>query len=118
MRFGGSHPPFLAAICGRFSSSGRNLGVRRSKEPASQDQIGEAEQREQLGVVLRQTTVARFAMLEQALHDMDAILDFRSNAGFGLLQLFLRAPQRILLERLAHARAHREVLIDFLVHVF
>lgn len=94
------------------------MGARRSKEPASQDQVGEAEQREQLGAVLRQAAVTRFAMLELALHDMEAILDFRTNAGFGLLQLFLRAPKRILLERLAHARAHRDVPADLLVHVF
>jgi hypothetical protein len=60
------------------------------KEPACQDQAGEAEQREQLGVVLYETAIARLAMFEQALNDMEAMLDFRSHAGLSLLE-FLSA---------------------------
>lgn len=91
--------------------------MRWSKESASQNQVGNAEQRQQLGVVLRQAAIARLAMLEQALHDMKAMLDFRTHAGLGLLQLFLGAPQRILLERTAHTRAHRDVPVDYLARV-
>jgi hypothetical protein len=45
-----------------FPSSGRNLGVLAAKVPASQYQIGEAEQREQLSVVLRKAPVTGFTM--------------------------------------------------------
>lgn len=47
--------------------------------------------------------IARLAMLEQALHDMEAMLDLRAHAGFRLLQLFLGPAQWIFLERLKHA---------------
>ena len=92
--------------------------MHRSEESACQDQIGEAKQREQLGVVLRQVAIARLAMLEQALHDMKAMLDLRAHAGFGLLELLLGSAQWIFLERLAHARTHRNVPVDCLVRVF
>ena len=92
--------------------------MHRSEESACQDQIGEAKQREQLGVVLRQVAIARLAMLEQALHDMKAMLDLRAHAGFGLLELLLGSAQWIFLERLAHARMHRNVPVDCLVRVF
>ena len=50
----------------RSLHSRRNLGVLRPEEPARQHQISKGEQREQLRVVLGETTVACLAMLEQA----------------------------------------------------
>ena len=53
-----------------------------ANESARQHQVGHAEQREQLGVVLRQAAIAGLAMFEQALHDMETVLDFcRGRAG-------------------------------------
>lgn len=89
----------------------------RSKEPANQYQVDEAEHGQQMGVVLRQAAVARLVVLELALNEMEAAPDFRTHAGLGILQLFLRTPQQILLERFAHARAHRKVPVDDFVHV-
>jgi hypothetical protein len=101
----------------RFATIGRNLAAHAPEKPASQDPLGKAEQREQLGVVLCQAAVTRLAMLEQAVHDMETVLDFRAQAGLGLLQLSFGASERILFERRAHARAHRKVPIDLLVRV-
>lgn len=70
-------------IYGRLPASGFNLGVCPSKGRASEDQIGESKQRQHLSVVFRQAAIARLAMLEQALHDMEAMLEFRTHAANG-----------------------------------
>ena len=93
------------------------MGVHAPDEPARQHQISESEQREQLRVVLGQSAVARLAMLEQALHYMEAMLDLRAHAGLRLLQLFLGSAQRILLEHLAHAWPHCRMPVDRLARV-
>jgi hypothetical protein len=46
-----------------------------------------------LRLVFGEAAVARFAMFEEALRDMDAVLNFRAHAGLRLFQLFHRATQ-------------------------
>jgi hypothetical protein len=57
-------------------------------------------------------------MLEQALHNKEAMFDFCAHTSFSLLQLFAGTLQRIRLERRAHARAHYDVPVDCDVRVF
>ena len=57
------------------------MGVRINQPPASQHQIGQTEQREELCRVLGQALVARLAMTKQILHDMKRVLDFGTDAG-------------------------------------
>lgn len=68
-----------------FPFSGRNLGRRIEQPAASQHQIGEAKQREQLSGVLGQSPVARLAMTEQVLHHVEGMLNLGANAGLGVL---------------------------------
>ena len=77
--------------------------------PASQHQIREAEQREQLRGVLRQAAKARFAMTEKVLHHMERMLDFRPNAGLQVLQLFGHAAELVVGQRLAFGAHHRDM---------
>ena len=78
--------PRLSSYCRR------NLGVHAPQIPAGQHQICQAEQREQLRVVLGQTAVARFTMFEQALHDMEAMLNLGAHAGLSSRAFRSRGP--------------------------
>lgn len=57
-------------------------------------------------------------MFEEALQDMEAMLDFGAHARLRLLQLFRCTTQLVLLERLADARPHSRVPSDCFVSIF
>ena len=65
------------ALSRAFRRSRRSSGFSDGKAPASQYQIGEGDQREQLRGVLGQAAIARFAMAEQVLDDMKRLLNFQ-----------------------------------------
>ncbi len=90
-------------------SSGRTEGVTRPEAPAGQYQVGQAEQREQLRLVLGQPPVTRLAVLEQVLDDVKRMLDFGPQARLDLFDPFLQAAQRVVGQGPAHARAQRHV---------
>ena len=62
------------------------------QEPFGQHQIGQAKQCQQLRGVLLQVAIARLAMLEQVLYDMEGTRDLGLYAGLGLLYLFQQLP--------------------------
>jgi hypothetical protein len=116
--------PLLGLQCGVFvailrlsSHCRRNLGVHAPPIPAGEHQIRQPEQREQLRVVLGQTAVAGLAMSEQALHDMEAMLNLGTHAGLRLFQFLDRAAQRIFLEDLALTNAHSGMPVNTLGRV-
>jgi len=88
--------PTLSTCCGRIRHFLRQVAVAFQTEdetwacvprtPARQHQIGRAKQRAELGGVLGQFPVVRHAMLEQALHDVEAMFDFGAQAGLYSLQ--------------------------------
>lgn len=67
--------------------------MHAAQEPAGQHQIGQAKQRELLCVGLGQFAVAGLAMSEQALHDMEAMVNLRAHACLCVLQLLLSDPE-------------------------
>ena len=85
----GEISPFSPQI-GRFSPdspfSRRTSPVCTCKMPASQHQIRQPEQREELRFVLRQSLVTHLAVAEQVLHHMERMLHLRAHAGLGLFQ--------------------------------
>ena len=85
------------------------MGVRVKQPPASQHQIGQTEQREELCRVLGQALVARLAMAKQILHDMKRVLDFGTDGGLGMLELFQQITQSSSRQGLALARLHGDV---------
>jgi hypothetical protein len=99
----------IGGLVSAFWHSGRNSGVGYRKASASQYQISKREQRKKLRGVFRQAAVARFAMTEQVLHDMERMLDFRAHAGLDLLEFFLHAAQLVRRQRLAFRALHRDM---------
>lgn len=51
-------------------------------------------------------------MTKQVLHDMEGILDLRPDARLGLLVLLEQTVETARAQRLALARAHRDVPVD------
>ena len=66
--------------------SRRPSPVRACKIPASQYQVRQSEQREELRFVFRQPFVSHLAVTEQILHHMERMLYLRTHAGLGPLQ--------------------------------
>ena len=75
--------------------------------PVGEQQIGEAKQREQLCLVLRQPAVAGLAMPEQVLDHVEGMLDLCPDARFELLEPIPQPAQLIRWRRLAYAALHR-----------
>lgn len=57
------------------------MGVSAAKESGCKHQIGQSEQGEQLRRIFGQSTIAGFAMAEQAFDDVEAVLDLGAHAG-------------------------------------
>jgi len=97
----------LSPFSGRFARSGRTSSMDRQQFSLGDDEVGQAEQAEQLRLVLVQALVARLPMTEQVLYDMEWMLDLRAHAGLELLGLLeqLRQPPREVLA--AFPRLHR-----------
>lgn len=89
-----------------FRRSRRSSGFSDGKAPAGQHQIGECGQREQLRGVLGQAAIARLAMTEQVLDDMERMFNFRPHAGLQMLQLFEHAPQFVAGQRNYETTGH------------
>ena len=63
--------------------------MKLHQSPLSQHQIGQTKQRQQLGGVFGQATIACLPVLEQILHDMKRVLDLGADARLGMLNGFL-----------------------------
>ena len=65
------------------------MGVNRHQSPLGQYQVGQAKQRQQLGSILGQATIACLLVLEQILHHMKRVLDLGADTRLGMLNGFL-----------------------------
>lgn len=89
----------------------------RKESSACHHEVGQAEQREQLRRVLRQSPVAGLAMTKQVLNDMERMLDLRPDARLGLFVLLEQSAQSIRTQHLALAGAHGHVPVGLRVLV-
>ncbi|NHZ90018.1 hypothetical protein F2P45_13485 [Massilia sp. CCM 8733] len=62
---------------------------------AGQDQVSESKQGQALRLVAGQAAIARFAMFEQALYAMEAVLNLGARGGLRVFQFVFGATQRI-----------------------
>lgn len=60
--------------------------MRVQQPSASHEEIGQAEEREQLRGVFGRALVARFAVTEQVLDHMKRMLDLGADAGLGVFE--------------------------------
>ena len=63
--------------------------MKLHQSPLGQHQIGQTKQRQQLGSVLGQATIAALPVLEQILHHMKRVLDLGADVRLGMLNGFL-----------------------------
>ena len=106
------HTPIFAssrAFSPHARPSGRSSGFGDRKSSASEHQIREAKQREQLRGVLRQAAVAGLTMTEEVLHHMKRMLHFCPDAHLQVFQFFRHTARLVLQQRLAFAALHRHV---------
>jgi hypothetical protein len=88
----------LAAI------SGRTLCVKCQYSSLGNQQIRQAEQREQLCCVLEQPAVAHLLHLEDVLDDVEGMLDLGSHARFELFELIFDAAELVIRQGATLAR--------------
>ena len=85
------------------------MGIERHQSLSREHQVHQAEQREELRLVLGETAITRFAMLEQVLQDMERVLDLRSDARLEFLDPLHELAHRIVRQRLALAALHGDM---------
>lgn len=91
----------LAGCSGFWAPSGHTEGVPRPQAPAGNHQVGQPEQGLQLRRIPRQPPIARLAVLEQVLDDVERMLDLGAQARLDALEgieqpTHLRAPVLLL----------------------
>lgn len=91
--------------------------MSRWHAPVGEHEIGEAKQREELSLVLRQPAVAGLAMPEEVLDNMKGMLHLRPDARLELFEPILQPAQFICRQGLAHAALHRHQPFDGLALV-
>lgn len=86
--------------------SGRTLDVESEQSSLGNQQIGQAEQREELRRVLGQPFVAHLLHAEDILDDVKRMLNLGPDAGLEFLDLFVDATHQLSMRQFSQTHSH------------